>query len=246
MSTAAVAVRSRWTAEHRFHTAMGLAMLAVVYVGFARSFFLRPFFPEWPSPVEPVFYVHGIAFAGWCVLLVVQASLVGFGRTALHRRVGVLGGGLAGAMVALGIVGAITAAGREGGFLGVPVPPLQFLIVPLFDVALFATFVALAIRRRRDPQAHKRWMLLATLNLLPAAFARWPVVFETGNPFVYFGLSWLFVVALAAWDWRTRGRLHPVTLWGGAATIVSLPLRLALSGSAAWLALAERLVSVAR
>jgi hypothetical protein len=44
------------------------------------------------------------------------------------------------------------------------------------------------------------------------------------------------VVALAIWDFRSRGRLHPVTLWGGLAIIVSQPLRLMVSGSEGWLA----------
>jgi type II secretory pathway component PulJ len=37
---------------------------------------------------------------------------------------------------------------------------------------LFAIFVWLAIAQRRNPQSHKRWMLLATVNLVTAAIAR--------------------------------------------------------------------------
>jgi hypothetical protein len=128
----------------------------------------------------------------------------------------------------------------------VPVPPLQFLVVPLFDMAFFAVFVSLAIANRSNSQSHKRWMVLATVNLLAAAFARWPYVLELGNPLVYFGLADLFIVALAAWDFRTRGKLHPVTGWGGLALIVSQPARLALSGTAVWLACATWLAGLAR
>jgi hypothetical protein len=46
-------------------------------------------------------------------------------------------------------------------------------------------------------------------------------------------------VALAVWDLRSRGRLHPVTLWAGLGYILSQPLRLALSGTEAWLAFAR-------
>ena len=60
------------------------------------------------------------------------------------------------------------------------------------------------------------------------------------------GLAYLFIVALAIWDSRTRGALHPVTRWGGLALIVSLPVRLALSGTAAWLAFAAWLTGLAR
>jgi hypothetical protein len=64
------------------------------------------------------------------------------------------------AMVILGAVGALLAAGRPKGFVNIPVPPLKFLVVPLADIALFGAFVALAILKRRDPPSHKRYMLL--------------------------------------------------------------------------------------
>jgi hypothetical protein len=185
-----------------------------------------------------IFYAHGTAFTAWILLLLIQASLVSTGRTALHRRIGPYGAALALAMVVLGTVGALIAARRASGFVGVPIPPLQFLAVPIFDMILFAPFVALAVAKRGDAQSHKRWMLLATINLVTAAIARWPGVLALGPP-VFFGLTDLFIVALAVWDFRSRGRLHPVTLWGGLLIIVSQPLRLVVSGTAGWLAFAH-------
>jgi len=228
----------RASSERRFFTGMALALLVTVIVGFSRSFFLRPLFPDWPSPSETIFYVHGAVFSAWIVLLVVQATLVAGSRTELHRRIGPFGAVLAVAMVVLGTIGALVAARRVTGFTQVPVPPLQFLAIPLFDMVLFAAFVSLAIANRRKPQAHKRWMLLATVNLVTAAIARWPGVFALG-PLAFFALTDLFVIALAVWDFRTRGRLHPVTLWGGLLTIVSQPLRLVVSSTEGWLAFAR-------
>lgn len=224
--------------ERRFFTGMSLVLLATVVVGFSRSFFLRPLFPEWPSPSENIFYLHGALFTAWILLFVLQASLVAGGRTALHRRIGPFGAVLAIAMVLVGTAGALVAAGRSTGFVGIPIPPLQFLVIPLFDMILFSAFVALGLAHRRNPQSHKRWMLLATLNLVTAAIARWPGV-STLGPLAFFGLTDLFVIALAVWDFRTRGRLHPATLWGGLLIILSQPLRLAISGTAAWLAFAH-------
>ena len=228
----------RAPAERRFFTGMALAILATVIVGFSRSFFLRPLFPDWPSPSESIFYVHGGLFTAWIVLLVAQTSLVAGGRTELHRKIGPFSAVLAVAMVVLGTLGALIAARRATGFTQVPVPPLQFLAIPIFDMILFATFVWLAIAQRRNPQTHKRWMLLATVNVVTAAIARWPGVLALG-PLAFFGLADLFVVALAIWDFRARGRLHPVTLWGGLAIIVSQPLRLLVSSTEGWLALAR-------
>ena len=228
----------RASAERRFFTGMALAILATVIVGFSRSFFLRPLFPEWPSPSETIFYVHGAVFTAWIVLMVAQASLVAGGRTELHRKIGPFSAVLAVAMVVLGTLGALIAARRATGFVQIPVPPLQFLAIPIFDMILFGTFVWLAIAQRRNPQAHKRWMLLATVNLVTAAIARWPGVQGLG-PLAFFGLTDLFVIALAIWDFRARGRLHPVTLWGGLLIIVSQPLRLVVSGTQGWLAFAR-------
>ena len=44
------------------------------------------------------------------------------------------------------------------------------------------------------------------------------------------------------WFLLTRRRVHPAYVWGGLLVIGSQPLRLALSGTAAWLAFADLLV----
>ncbi len=229
----------RRSAERFFYTGVAIAMFAAVFLGFARSFFLRPWFPGTPAPTETIFYVHGALFTAWCVLLVLQPALVAAGRTDLHRRLGWLGAGLAVVMVPLGAVGALIAARRPTGFVGIPVPSLQFLAVPLFDMVLFPTLVGLAIAKRRDTQSHKRLMFLATVNLLAAGIARWPFAMMQAGPPMYFGLADLFIVALIGWDLASRGRVHPVTLWGGLAILVSQPLRLVLSGTEGWLAFAR-------
>jgi uncharacterized membrane protein YozB (DUF420 family) len=229
--------RSQAPTERRFYTGMALAILMTVFVGFARSFFLRPLFPNWPSPSETIFYIHGTVFSTWIALLLVQASLVAGGRTDLHRRVGPFGVALAAIMVVLGVFAALIAARRPTGFVDVPVPPLQFLAVPIFDIVLFALFVGMAVVRRRDPQSHKRWMLLATINLVTAAVARWPVAYNFG-PAVFFAVTDLFLVPLIIWDFRTRGRLHHATLLGGLPIVASQPLRLVVSGTEGWLAFA--------
>ena len=96
------------------------------------------------------------------------------------------------------------------------------------------------IRARRDPQSHKRLVLLATVALLPPALARWVIVYLGLGPPVVLALSTLFVLPLVAWDLRTLGRLHPATLWGGLLAIASQPFRLWLMGTGTWLPLAAR------
>ena len=232
---------ARLSAERRFFLGMAIALTGAGLLGFARSFFLRPLFPEWHSPNESIFYVHGTLFAGWFALLVTQSSLVTGGRIDLHRRFGVLGAGLAASMVVMGIVSALVAAHRPTGFIDLPVPPLVFLSVPLFDMPTFGVLVALAILKRGNPQTHKRLILIASVALVTAAVARWPGLPK--NPLVFFGISDLFLLPLVVWDLRTRGRLHPVTVWAGLWLVISQPLRLFVGGTAAWLAFAQWAVS---
>lgn len=234
--------RAAWSAERLFYTSMTVLIFGIVFVGFARSFFLRPLFPGWPSPPEPVFYLHGVVFTAWFVLGIVQTSLVATGRTKLHRTLGASAVVLVVAMVWLGLDGAFTAARRPTGFVGIPVPPLQFLVIPVVDMLMFPVLFGLAVAKRRQPQAHKRLMLLASMAIVTAAIARLPGVLG-GSPLLFFGLTDALLIPLAVWDYRTRGRLHPVTLWGGLALILSQPLRLAVSATPQWVAFARWVTS---
>jgi hypothetical protein len=249
---ATAARRPRWAAERRFYLGLAAGATGAVVFGFARTFFLRPLFPEWArvhGAPEPIFYVHGVLFAAWFVLLLVQSSLVATRRLHVHRRLGWVGAGLALAMVLVGTTGSLIAAARPSGFIDVPVPPLQFLVVPFTLIVLFATFVMLAILNRNRPQSHKRYMLLATIALIEAGVARWPfALMNAPSPVPELGMIEfsvdLFLVPMIVWDLVSRGRPHPVTLCGGAALILSQLLRMPLAGTGAWLGFAGWAVSL--
>src|SRR5690606_28675886 len=122
-------------------------------------------------------------------------------------------------------------------------PPLVFLAVPLIGIAVFAALVGAALYfRRRSPSAHKRLMVLATLEIVMAGTARLPVV-ESWGPLGFFAVTDVLVLALAAYDLATSRRLHPATLWGGLSFVASQPLRLLIGGSAPWLAFAAWLTA---
>jgi hypothetical protein len=239
MTTADVVSRPRSaSAEHTFFAAMSVTILGAVCAGFLRTFFLRYWFPEVRAASEPFFTLKGVVFAGWFILLAVQSALVAQRRVALHRRLGVLGSVLSTALVILGLTGMVIGARRPEGFIGIPVPPLQFMAVPFFDMVLFSGLIGTAFALRRNPQAHKRLMLIGSIAISTAAIARWPGVLPAGPP-AFFGITDLFLVPLVVWDVLTRRRIHPATLWGGLALIVSQPLRLVLSGTGPWLAFAQ-------
>jgi len=75
------------------------------------------------------------------VLFATQASFVAAGRIELRRRIGPFSTVPNVAMVALGKLGALIAARRAAGFVGVPIPLLQFRAIPIFDMVPFPTFV---------------------------------------------------------------------------------------------------------
>jgi hypothetical protein len=231
--------------DRLFYSGMAIAMMVTVLAGFAPTYYLR-FFSGGPwatvsgGPFTRVVELHGALFTAWVVLFVVQTTLIARRRVSTHRRLGMAGAALAAAMILVGTLTAISQAARGSSPTGVD--PLSFLAVPLFDMAMFGTFVATAVVRRRDREAHKRLMLLAYCSLITAAVARLPGVQSLG-PLGFFGLGFVFVVAAVLYDYASRGRVHPVYVWGGALLAVSIPVRLAVSGTNAWLAFAQALTS---
>ena len=146
-------------------------MLATVFVGFARTYYLAAVFHA-PLPSRMV-HIPGAAFPCWILLLITQTSLVAAGRVDIHRRFGNRGVFLFGClMVVLGVLAATDSLVRAAGHAGRDVP--AFYIVPLMDMVIFATLLAFAFRARRDSVVHKRLIYLATRGLLIAAVARWP------------------------------------------------------------------------
>ena len=85
-------------------------------------------------------------------------------------------------------------------------------------------------------------MLLATISLLAAALARFPIALAAAGPLFFFGAVDLLVLAGPIYDFATRGRVNPAYIWGGLLIVVSQPLRLLLSGMDAWLRLADFLI----
>jgi hypothetical protein len=242
--------------EHRsgrwFFFGMAVAAAVTVFLGFVRTYYLKSFFP---MPSLPwLFHIHGALFTAWMLLLVLQAALIAARRIALHRRVGLIGGFLVVPMLVTGCVVAIAAARGQGPIsaavargeltrFGPGLPPLEGMIVPLTTMLLFGVFAGAGLAWRRWPDVHKRFMALATIAMLPPAIGRamgW--VFGSAQPALFFGAVGFFVLAIVVYDRRRLGRVHPVTLWGGLALMLSFPGRLALGKTDLWLTFAAWLV----
>jgi len=218
-----------------FYVGMALAALLIIAIGFAPTFYLRP---RSLAPLAPLVVAHGVIFTAWIVVFLAQTSLIATGRTAIHRKLGFIGLGLAVVMLVMGPLIAISAARR--GVL--PGDPLAFLLVPIMDVVLFAVFVSLAYHYRRRSELHKRWMLLAIASILPPAISRWPLA--VNRPIVVPVVLLLFLAARPVADRVAGTRVHPVSLWGGLFLLASLPLRFAVAQTEGWHRVARWLTGV--
>lgn len=212
---------SRW-----FSVGMGLAAAAVVIVGFWPSFYARP---STMPVMRRIVIVHAVMFSSWMVLFVVQTTLVATRHVRIHRALGVVGAGLAAIMVVTAPVMAIGLA-RRGEPAG---DPLVFLLVITTDVVLFAVLVSAAIYYRRRAETHRRLMLLALVTLLPPALTRWPWIVRHPAPGIM-AMSLLFLVAAPIADVVSRRRPHAISVWGGLAVLMALPLRFAIAQTAVW------------
>ena len=235
---APVAAR-RWRSERWFFGGIGVAAALTVFAGFAPTYYLKDVLGG--PPLTALQHLHGFLFSCWILLFIAQTSLIAANRIDVHRRLGVAGALLAGAMVVVGAAVSVVFVRRGISPPGVP-SAREFLVVPVVDLLVFSTLVALGLYFRRRPETHKRLMLLATIGLLPAAIARLPFVLGAG-PLVFFALTDLFVAAGWAYDLKARGRVHPAFLWGGLFLIGSQPLRLAIARTDAWVAFAGWLAS---
>lgn len=229
----------RGSRDRRFFTWAAIAIPLIVFVGFARTYYLKGFFNS-PALPGKLVHLHGLVMTLWVILFLVQVRLVATRRTQLHRRLGVTAGIFAALVFTVGVMTAIAAAAR-GGTPGPP--PLQFLVVPLGDMLLFGILIGTALYFRNRMEIHKRLMLIAAVNLLAPAIARIPLHFiEAGGPLAFFGLTDLCLLVCVAYDTIKNRRLHPAFVWSVLLIIVSQPLRIMLAGTQIWLQFATWLV----
>jgi hypothetical protein len=202
----------------------------------------------------PILHVHGALFFTWTLFFLVQTALVASGRTPDHRAWGMAGISLATAMAITIVLAAINSM-RVAGALGMTDEARRFSYVSLSGLVLFAGFMTAAIVWVRRSDLHKRLMILAMIPLMHASVARFFILLfapadAKGPPPVFVsvppGLAVdLLLVAAMAYDWRARGRPHPVYLMGGALLLANQLLAVPISATPTWMAIATWVQSLA-
>jgi len=199
-----------------FFSGMALLYAAIVFDGFAPSYYLRD--AALPA-LSPLVHLHGALFTAWMLLFITQTTLVAARRTDIHRRLGIAGAVLAVVMV---VVGLAVFFGKFGFH-----PDRMFLSVPLAELLAFGSFVAMGIAYRRQTDMHKRLMLLATINVITPAIGRGQASLFHGGPIGLCVVTAILVLIALAYDLISRGRVHPALIYGGMFVALYQPLLLA-------------------
>lgn len=235
-----------------FHVWMAGLFVLIAFSGFAVTYWLQ--LPAATFVGRPILHLHGLLFSAWTLFYFWQTWQIANRQTANHRAWGVAGVSLATAMFFVGMATALDSmqAGIAGGHAEAA---KAFAIVPISAIFLFVILVGLAVVSVKTPEVHKRFMFLATASILQAALGRFfflalfgggpgnrpgvhppaPVATTLGAGIIV----GVLIVAALVYDWRKTGKLHPVTLWGGLAVVALEFLRVPLSATPQWMAMAD-------
>lgn len=230
------AARSR-----RFFSVTALLIAVLVVLSFPFTYFIP--LATGSKSFTLLRHLHGLAFFGWIGLYLVQTLLVRNGKVRLHRELGLAGVALAGAMVPLGLWQAVTSAGERQA-QGMT-KPFEFSLYNLVDILTFALFFGWAVfEASRRIEWHRRLMFVAALNLFGPAFSRVVILAPYAYPWTDMAPNLIadsLLLALAWYDRKKLGRIHPVTLWSA---LILIPFHAAepmIAASAAWNAIAPGL-----
>ncbi|MGB6973748.1 MAG: hypothetical protein WBD67_03595 [Terracidiphilus sp.] len=215
--------RGTWSArEDRTAFAVWLGVLWFgMFAGFGLDF--HKYLAENPPP-PTILHVHAAVYTVWMLILTAQVTLVMRNRVSWHMKMGVFAAGWACLMAVLGPWAVMA---WEAVHLSQPILPPQFLSVNIVDIGGFLALLAWGFTLRKNPAAHKRMMILATVSLADPGFARLAGDALNLHPVtplefffrVFYG-NVLLVAMMAGWDWW-RGRLMRQFVLGAAALLAA-------------------------
>jgi len=217
----------------RFYPIFAIALMLVVFVGFARTYYLRTWFDL--PPITLLLHLHGIVFSAWLATYVVQTRLIAAHNVQAHMKLGIAGLVIAALVVAVGLATVLMSASaprlRGGGLQS-----HQFVFVPTFIIIVFPSLVTAAVLLRRKAALHKRLMTLAMITVLPPATAR--LINLAGQQEHFLLLQTAITAAFVLWclgaDWVKHRVVHPVYAIGGTLLVLSWPFRLWFAQTDAW------------
>ena len=220
--------------EHRFFFAVAVLFPLAALIGFSQTFYLKPLFNT-PPIARSIIYVHGFLMTAWIILFISQVYLISSKKIHVHQKLGFLGVALGLGIIVSGFFLSIAAVKYGSASMPPGVAPIEFMIVPMGDLVVFAVLLGAAIYYRRNAANHKRLILLTVINFLPPAIARFPGgLTEAYGPLWFYGVPTLLTLLVLIGDtWKYR-KLNKVFLFASIFYIASLWLRLPFSATDTW------------
>lgn len=223
--------------RRRIFLPAGMIVAALALVGFWPTYYGRLFSGTVQAP--PIVHAHAVVMATWLALFLTQIWLAASGRVHLHIR---LGRWVMGYTVFMMFVAVLTASEEFASRLGTggAFQAQRWLFGILREVAFIVPFLAAGWLYRRQPEVHKRLMLVAATMLIVPAIGRMAFL---GRPIPLgtYMLIWPMPVYVAmVYDFRTTRRLHAPYVIGIGAMLAER-LVLPLNTSLAWHAIAAQI-----
>lgn len=229
-----------------FFTVISLLALFAILVGFLKTFII-PILTgtkTWPVSI----YIHAAFVFGWVLLFLVQSLLIQHRNYKKHRAIGNWG-----AVVAVGAAVSIIPAAlfqvERDLQEGLGEIAISSILGSLTSATMFLILVILGIVYRKKAQAHKRFMLLATILLIWPAWFRWRHYFPgVERPDIWFAvvLADSLILVAFAWDWLKHKRIHPALLFGGLFIIAENVTEILCFDNSGWRALADYFYTLLR
>ena len=252
MADAVMGARPKVVAPRQFYVWMAGTCFAIALLGFLPTYWMP--LAKGTFKAEPMVHVHGVLMFGWVTFFFVQSWLIAQGKVLTHRTWGMLG-----ISIITGIAFIVTTilslrlaqAATPGEPAQVVHDARAFTWVTFGGLLFLLTTFTSAIVKLRDSETHKRLILLTTISMLGAPIARWFIFaappappWPAGLPdistppmiiaIIAASLGDILLGVAAVYDWRTRGKVHPVYLFGGA-ILIAMHLTMGLVGnSAVW------------
>jgi hypothetical protein len=204
--------------ERWFFTGMALAMIAISLIAFLPSI-IHP--AERHAPLSALAAAHGVVFFAWLLLFLVQSRLIATHRVAIHRRLGLASIVILALMIPLAYTTSIAMVRRGydlSGDLSVGINNelAHQTVFPLANLLIFSALAIAAVAFRRRPEIHRRLMLFANIELMPAPLAHLightPWLASLPPAIVMVPIT-AFVAAAVGRDLLVARRIHPLT-WG--------------------------------
>lgn len=219
----------------RFYLILTALLLLLVFVGFARTFYLRPFIEQpraWQLDRLPWVYVfHGLVATAWFVLLMLQSALVHSRKLGVHRKLGFTMAGVAVLLVVTGVLAVLDSTPRRVG-LGVLNPgdlaEMQAqslpLVLDLLSLVVFTVAVGTALVFRTNAILHRTFMLVGSMAFMVVTLTRVLDLIPGIPGFLFVPmvavLSLLGPSALLIHDWVTHRRVPPYAFAGLTAIVL--------------------------